>query len=148
MEKQSENLLMVLGQQNPVFVVSSHRKQFFWINRMPCIRSPKRGPLFSDVRVRVCPLLHTVMISPLCPMDAPSRLPRGARRLTTWLLVVVSLLFLQVRGVPARALLTVEANLQWQQLIIVLHIQDNLKCHMRQGTKHSRPTYAYNYNKI
>ena len=58
------------------------------------------------------------------------------------------LFFLQVGGVRARALLAVEANLQWQRLIIVLHIQDNLKCHMWQGTKHSRPTYAYNYNKI
>ena len=57
-------------------------------------------------------------------------------------------LFLRVRGIPARALLAVEANLQWQRLIIVLHIQDNLKCHMWQGPKHSRPTYAYNYNKI
>ena len=46
------------------------------------------------------------------------------------------------RGVPAHALLAVEENLQWQWLIIVLHIQDNLKCHMRQGTKHSQPTYA------
>ena len=46
------------------------------------------------------------------------------------------------------ALLTVEANLQWQLLIVVLHIQDNLECHMRQGPKHSGPTYAYNYNKI
>ena len=52
------------------------------------------------------------------------------------------------RGVHARSLLAVEANLQCQRLIIVLRIQDNLKCHMQQGTKHSRPTYAYNYNKI
>ena len=51
-------------------------------------------------------------------------------------------------GVPACAMLTVEANLQWQWLIIVLHIQDNLKCQMRQGPEHSRPTYAHNYNKI
>ena len=71
-----------------------NRKQFLWINRMPRIRSPKwspdgvHGPAFSDVRVCVCPLSHTVKISPSCPMDAPSRLPRGARRLTTWLLVV------------------------------------------------------------
>ena len=56
--------------------------------------------------------------------------------------------FLLVHGVPAHALLTVEVNLQCQRLIIVLYIQDNLKCHMRQGTKHSQPTYAYNYNKI
>ena len=56
--------------------------------------------------------------------------------------------FWGVRGVAVRALLTIEANLQWQRLIIVLHIQDNLNCHMWQGTKHSRPTYAYNYNKI
>ena len=139
---------MFLGPQSPVFVVSSHRKQFFWINRMPRIGSPKRGPLFSDVRVRVYPLSHTVMISPLCPMDAPPRFPRGARRLTTWLLAVASLLFLWVCGVPACALLAVEANLQWQLLIVVLHIQDNLECHMRQGPKHSRPIYAYNYNKI
>ena len=90
-EKQSQNLLMVLGPQSPVFVVLSHRKQFFWINRMPRIGSPKRGPLFSDVRVRVCPLSHTVMISPSCPMDASPRLPRGARTLTTWLLIVASL---------------------------------------------------------
>ena len=72
---------MVLAPQS-LFFVLSHRKQFFWINRMPRIGSPKRGPFFSDVRVHVCPLSHTVKISPSCPMDAPSRLPRGARRLT------------------------------------------------------------------
>ena len=51
-------------------------------------RKPKTVPgwrtwaRFSDVRVRVCPLSRTVKISPSCPTDAPSRLPRGARRLT------------------------------------------------------------------
>ena len=118
--------MMVLGLQSFVSVVLPHLKQFFWINRMPRIGSLKHGPLFSDVRVRVCPLPQTVMISPSCPMDAPSHFRQGARRLTMWLLVVASL----------RALLIVEENLQWQRLIIVLHIQDNLKCHMRRGPKH------------
>ena len=107
-EKQSQNLLMVLGPQSPVFVVLSHRKQFFWINRMPRIGSPKHGPAFLDVCVRVCPLSHTVKISPLCPMDAPSRLPRGARRLTTWLLAIEAAAARSARVRP-RILLAIEA---------------------------------------
>ena len=106
-EKQSRNLLMVPGLQSPVSVVFSHHKQFFWINRMPRIGSPKRGTAFSDVRVRVCPLSHTVKISPSCPMDAPSRLPQGARRLTTWLLAVEVAAARSARVRP-RVLLTLE----------------------------------------
>ena len=52
-------------------------------------------------------------------------------------------------GVPARSLLAVEANLFTMEMVNkCLTFQDNLKCHMRKATKHSWPTYAYNYNKI
>ena len=96
------------GPTKPVSIVLAHRKQFLWINRVPHIRSPKCGPVFSDVRVCVCPLSHTVKISPSCPMDAPSRLPRGARRLTTWLLAVEAAATRSAR-VRLRVLLAIEA---------------------------------------
>ena len=140
------------GPRKPVSVVLAYRKQFLWINRMPRIGRPKHGPVFSDVRVRVCALSHTVKISPSCPMDASLRLPLGARRLTTWLLTIEAAAArfaprwggrgVLHSGIPVRALLAVEANLQWQQLIIILHNQYNLKCQMRQRPKYTWPAYA------
>ena len=96
------------GPRKPISVVLVHRKQFLWIKRMPRIGRPKHGPAFSDVRVRVCPLSHTVKISPSCPMDASSRLPQGARRLTTWLLAVEVAAACSTRVRP-RVLLAIEA---------------------------------------